>query len=156
MVWSLWKSPMRMFRNTKSIRFPRPTVFSVVCLTASTAASLLPIWAKNSAFLSSASLVSLSPRFSVASAMAASKADNFSLLFASIYLPFQILADRSVEGSHVVIGDRPRQLAARLLVVRIGLAGEDPLGDVEIRYAGKPFLLHVLHRHPRCFTLSLL
>ena len=38
---------------------------------------------------------------------------------------------------------------------RVGLAGEDPLGDVEIRYAGKPFLLHVLHRHPRCFTLSL-
>ena len=38
---------------------------------------------------------------------------------------------------------------------RVGLAGEDPLGDVEVWYAGKPFLLHVLHRHPRCFTLSL-
>ena len=29
----------------------------------------------------------------------------------------------------------------------VGLAGEDPLGDVEIWYTGEPFLFHILHRH---------
>ena len=35
-----------------------------------------------------------------------------------------------------------------LISYRVSFASENPLGDVEIRYAGKTLLFHVFHRHP--------
>merc|ERR1719220_2318122 len=118
MVWSLWKSPILMLRKTRSIRLPRPNVLGGVRDRGLEGGQLLLV-------------VRLHLGHQV-----------------PVCFPLQVFANGGVKRRHVVLSDRRHELAAGLIVIWVGLAREDPLGNVEVRYAGEPFLLHVLNRHP--------